>query len=119
MFPLFRSGCPYTEESKENSDSSILKRYYQSDEDLIVLSNCLPYYSALKKSYVLNFGSRVKKSSIKNFQINGLNSESEAIEPDEASMEFGRITKDEFCLNAQQPFSIISAFMVSLTAFDY
>lgn len=99
-------------------DSMIYQYLNDQRDDLICLPNLSPYWSKLKNTYVLNFGERVKVSSIKNFQIPAPGSTVDAEHVDNIALEFGRISKNEFCLNVKYPFSILTAFGIALTAFD-
>lgn len=68
--------------------------------------------------HVLNFGPRVKKSSIKNFQIAESVLTGAPVEYGSVNLEMGRINKNEFCLNVKYPFSIMTAFAIALSSFD-
>lgn len=62
--------------------------------------------------YVLNFHGRVTMASVKNFQI---------VDPEEqntVTLQFGKVSKDEFTMDLQYPMTIFQAFAIALTSFD-
>ncbi|EGD74472.1 hypothetical protein PTSG_05836 [Salpingoeca rosetta] len=63
-------------------------------------------------SYVLNFGGRVTRPSVKNFQI------IHESDTDYIILQFGRVEEHEFTMDYQYPMSALQAFGVCLTSFD-
>lgn len=68
--------------------------------------------------YCINFGDRVKESSIKNFQLKStLNNDPKPSES-EVFIELGKISKNKFSLNVKWPLSIANAFGIAISVFD-
>eukprot|EP01116_Phalansterium_solitarium_P007786 TRINITY_DN206_c0_g1_i7.p1 TRINITY_DN206_c0_g1~~TRINITY_DN206_c0_g1_i7.p1 ORF type:complete len:565 (-),score=219.10 TRINITY_DN206_c0_g1_i7:494-2188(-) len=94
-------------------DESMLEKFKADDfEDLISLHNKAPVWNDAIKSYVLNFHHRVKKPSIKNFQVCAPE------DPTTVMMQFGRMTSSSFCLDFSYPLSLFQAFSIALSSFD-
>eukprot|EP01116_Phalansterium_solitarium_P013411 TRINITY_DN3076_c0_g1_i2.p3 TRINITY_DN3076_c0_g1~~TRINITY_DN3076_c0_g1_i2.p3 ORF type:complete len:131 (+),score=56.49 TRINITY_DN3076_c0_g1_i2:582-974(+) len=80
-------------------------------EDLMALNNKPPVWNEAIKSFTLNFHKRIKKASIKNFQV---------CSPDDANtvlMQFGRVSRNVFILDFSYPLSLFQAFSIVLTSF--
>lgn len=85
-------------------------------DELYLFENQAPYW--VKDKYCLKFSDRVKKSSIKNFQLIKKDKERKKGEIGEVFFEFGKISSNEFTLSFKYPFSIMNAFSFALSAFD-
>ena len=82
-------------------------------QDLIPLINKPPKYNPAKHSFSLDFGGRVTRASVKNFQlVSALN------DPDHANviMQSGRVGQDRFTMDVQHPMSVLQAFAVCLSS---
>jgi tubby-related protein 1 len=78
---------------------------------LFTLHSKKPEWSIKKNCYVLNYGGRVRKTSVKNFQLVG--------EGDSTIyLQFGRFSQNEFILDFRWPFSPLQAFAVGLSSLD-
>ena len=69
-----------------------------------------PTWNKESQSFVLNFGGRVSKASIKNFQM------VHAQDPDYIVFQFGRISADEFTLDFRYPLCPLQAFGFALSS---
>jgi len=65
------------------------------------------------QAFVLNFNGRVDKASVKNFQLVSDYDENRIF------MQFGRTGKQDFNMDCQFPFSIMQAFAIGLSSFDF
>ncbi|EGR30002.1 hypothetical protein IMG5_144760 [Ichthyophthirius multifiliis] len=72
-----------------------------------------PKWNDSVQAFVLNFNGRVDKPSVKNFQLIDENNDENIF------LQFGRIGEDAFNLDVQYPFSILQAFGICLSSFDY
>ncbi|KAJ3323989.1 hypothetical protein HDV06_000965 [Boothiomyces sp. JEL0866] len=113
IMPALENGnpiAPLPEEEKMSlseriSDGTDQQRY-------LILKNKPPQWNVDTNSFVLDFAGRVSVSSVKNFQIIHEN------DLDYISLQFGRIDKDKFTMDAQYPFTLLQAFGIALTSFD-
>jgi tubby-related protein 1 len=64
-------------------------------------------------AFVLNFNKRVSTASVKNFQLVNHS------DPDVVYLQFGRAGKDSFTMDVRYPMSIVQAFGIVLSSFDY
>lgn len=65
------------------------------------------------QAFVLNFNGRVDKASVKNFQL------IDEYDDNRIYLQFGRIGKHNFNLDAAFPFSLFQAFSIGLSSFDF
>lgn len=74
----------------------------------------LPTWDETRKTFTMDFHERVRRSSLKNFQL------IDADGPNETwpIVQFGRWDSNTFNLDATYPFSILQAFSAALTTFD-
>lgn len=68
--------------------------------------------------YRLNFGGRVKKASVKNFQLCDANARPPAPDKDPAVLyQFGKVSHDAFALDYKKPLCAASAMALGLAQF--
>ena len=93
---------------------SLLKSYHAKKETdkYVAFHNKEPVWREDIKANVLNFGGRVKKASMKNFQIVSDDN------TDDVLMQFGRCAKDSFILDFKAPFCPLQALAVALSSFN-
>lgn len=89
---------------------------YETGTENIVLQTVEAHWDKRKDRFTIDFSKRVKKKSIKNFQLrlkSGV-----PLDPDESDvfMEFGKMSKDTFAINVRWPFSLLAAFGVAVSA---
>jgi len=75
--------------------------------------NKQPKWNDKAGANVLNFGGRVKQTSVKNFQLVA------AQDAETVIVQFGRVGRGHFSLDFRHPFSPFQAFAACLTTFDY
>jgi hypothetical protein len=85
--------------------------------DLLKLSDPNFIYSSKdpvfeRGNYRLNFGGRVTKASVKNFQL------ASPAEPDNVICQFGKVADDKFHLDYKTPLNAFQAFCLALCHFD-
>lgn len=98
---------------KDDSDKSkLIKLGQKESSEVIPFKNKLPQWNERLKSYCLDFNNRVKKASIKNFQICDLKNENLIF------LQFGKQGEDVFSLDFKYPFSPLQAFGISLSSLD-
>ena len=98
-------------------EDSICWHYAEGNkENIYSFENAKPYWN--KNKFVLNFSERVKKTSVKNFQIIKKRKSREGEEKTEVVVEFGKVSSNEFSLTLRHPFSIMNAFAIALSSFD-
>ncbi|KAL7843029.1 hypothetical protein AOLI_G00245410 [Acnodon oligacanthus] len=101
------------EEVEDGRKGSVLQKMKNNQgAGLIKLETKLPAWDEEKRAYVLDFNGRVKKGSVKNFQIvcsDGL---------DELVIQFGRADEDRFVLDYSSPLCALHAFAIALSCFD-
>jgi hypothetical protein len=82
-------------------------------QDLIPLLNKPPKWNAAKRSFSLDFGGRVTKPSVKNFQlVDALHDP----EHENIVMQHGRVGQDKFTVDVQHPMSILQGFAIALSS---
>jgi len=76
-----------------------------------------PLKSPRSGTYTLDFGDRVTKASVKNFQLVHVDDR----EGDHSTtyFQFGRMTDDEFALDFAHPFSPFQAFCIALSSMEF
>ena len=97
-----RRRCRNPNERKHNADGD--------EKTFFLLGNKLPVFA--RGSYRLNFGGRVTRPSVKNFQL---------VTPqdhDSVVLQFGKVGKDDFTMDFQWPLSPFQAFALTLSSFD-
>ncbi|ORX70984.1 Tub-domain-containing protein [Linderina pennispora] len=82
------------------------------DENLAVLCNRAPKWNPETSSFILEFGGRVRESSVKNFQL--VHPEDE----DYVVMQFGRVGPDSFTLDMRFPTTPVMALGIAITSLD-
>ncbi len=91
---------------------SCLKKQKSSIDKLVCLESKSPIWNNDVGAHVLYFNGKATLASVKNFQLCTQDDEQKII------TQFGRIDKDEFCLEVQWPMSLFQAFAVTLSSFD-
>ena len=93
-----------------------------NDSTAIILNDKKPKWTDAKNKYVYNFMGRCNKASVKNTQLvpDSFPFSPENIEEvDEVPIyQFGRWDNNVFNIDFYNPFSILSAFALSLSIFD-
>merc|ERR1719352_2148813 len=84
---------------------------YPGQADLY--QNKAPKWNEQIGAFVLNFNKRVTAASVKNFQLVS------AENPDVVYLQFGRAGKESFTMDVRHPMSIVQAFGMVLSSFDY
>lgn len=75
--------------------------------------NKVPKWNDQIGAFVLNFNKRVSTASVKNFQLVN------QYDPDVVYLQFGRAGKETFTMDVRHPLSIVQAFGIVLSSFDY
>ncbi|XP_042190730.1 tubby protein isoform X1 [Callorhinchus milii] len=94
------------------SESILSKWQAQYRHGLLELQNNPPIWNNKIKRFTLNFRGRVKKPSVKNFQI------IQSSEPNNILMQFGKVAENEFSMDYRYPFCVLQAFAIVLSNFD-
>mmetsp|Transcript_8098 Transcript_8098/g.16109 ORF Transcript_8098/g.16109 Transcript_8098/m.16109 type:complete len:728 (+) Transcript_8098:716-2899(+) len=84
-----------------------------STKDLVVMINKPPTFNKAKGAYQLNFGGRVTRSSVKNFQlVDSLR------DPDHKRiiLQHGRVGVNKFTMDVQHPMSLLQGFATALSS---
>mmetsp|Transcript_27239 Transcript_27239/g.53561 ORF Transcript_27239/g.53561 Transcript_27239/m.53561 type:complete len:507 (-) Transcript_27239:166-1686(-) len=97
------------------SEKSLTSIKSGSFNGMTCLVNKKPKWDERAKAFTLDFGGRVTKASIKNFQL-CVESDDDANSP--VVLQFGRCEKDEFAMDVTYPLSPIQAFAFCLASFD-
>lgn len=94
-----------------------LKKMYEGHQrnNFIKLQNKEPKWDANRKLYVLDFGTRVKGASAKNFIF----IDSDLPEDQPNVMLFGKLTENEFSLDVSYPLTPLQAFSMAVTSFAF
>jgi tubby-related protein 1 len=85
----------------------------QREENMMHMINKSPVWNAELGAFTLNFRGRVKKPSVKNFQLIFQHDDKNVL------LQFGRVTDETFNLDVSWPFSLVQAFGLCLSSFDY
>eukprot|EP00043_Microstomoeca_roanoka_P006144 m.60566 g.60566 ORF g.60566 m.60566 type:complete len:408 (+) comp13294_c0_seq1:393-1616(+) len=114
VMPTVKEGTMERNKVQPLSENDGLLRRYQRDthQDLMILRNKKPDWNEATNSYVLNFGGRVTRASVKNFQIVHESDENYII------LQFGRVEEHGFTMDFQYPMSALQAFGICLSSFD-
>ncbi len=96
-----------------NEDEDLLIRFTQGrKQGISKLINKPPKWSPENEAFVLDFFDRVKKASVKNFQlINELDEEF-------IMLQFGKVDEHIFTMDFQWPITPAQAFGICLSSFD-
>lgn len=77
-------------------------------------------FHSMNETEALDFGNRVTKPSRKNFQVVPVKTAQTGLPPEnDVALQFGRVNDNTFHLDVRHPFSIMQAFSIALTAFEY
>ncbi|KAL7830130.1 hypothetical protein SRHO_G00312570 [Serrasalmus rhombeus] len=95
-------------------EGSLLKQLKRKNQgpNLIKLNTKEPVWSSKQKAHVLDFNGRVKKASLKNFQL------ACPANPDEKVIQFGRVDEDHFALDYSFPLCALQALAIALSCFE-
>jgi tubby-related protein 1 len=111
---------PLTEEGqllpvlRSVSDADAPGPQVEAESDVADLyQNKQPKWNDQIGAFVLNFNKRVSTASVKNFQLVNHS------DPDVVYLQFGRAGKDSFTMDVRYPMSIVQAFGIVLSSFDY
>ena len=77
----------------------------------MVFTNKKPEWNEEIEGYMLNFGGKVKKASVKNFILEDQSN------PENARMVFGKVLEDEFRMDVGHPLSPFIAAGIAISAF--
>ena len=94
---------PLASQHKERSDTR---------DELVTMINKSPKWNEQMQAYCLNFGGRVTKASVKNFQLVA------GDQQDRTILQFGKVGKDTFTMDYSWPINALQAFAICLTSFD-
>lgn len=90
-----------------------------SGDSIIELTSKKPRYDEVRKAFLLKFGSRVKRSSVKNFILVRQELEDKVLKLITQNMLlFGKCTKELFNLDISHPLTPLQGFAVALSSFD-
>ena len=91
-----------------------LKRWQRELPDCVTtLVNKNPEYNKELKKYLLSFGGRITKASVKNFQL--IEKVGPSAMSSDITMQFGRRqAKDLFALDFQYPLTPVQAFSIAM-----
>ena len=92
-------------------ESKLMSRFNALQfNNMIVLKNKPPKWNPKRRSWTLDFHGRVKRSSVKNFQL---------IDPkdeDTVVLQHGKVGFDDFTMDMQWPMSPVAAFAICLSS---
>lgn len=114
--PSVESDGQPTQFRQLKKEDSIIAKLEDDQSELVEFENMKPTWSQKKKCYVLKFSDRIKKSSVKNFQL--VKKGRSRDDNPEVFLEFGKMGSNEFTLSLKHPFSIMNAFAIALAMFD-
>lgn len=84
-----------------------------SSRRCVAMLNKPPKWNAQRGSYALDFGNRVQRASVKNFQlVDALNDP----EHTRVILQHGRVSDDKFTADVMHPMSLLQAFAVCLSS---
>jgi len=106
------SGAPVVFRARAPAESLAASAAAADARRIVMLENKRPRWDASVNGHVLNFGGRVTKSSVKNFQLGC------AETGDVTILQFGRVGKDHFTLDFAHPLSHVQAFGIVMAAVD-
>lgn len=120
-----RVGIPDLEESKPEykvfphgatgTDSMATALQSINAKNLVPMLNKPPKWNEAKGAYSLDFGGRVTRASVKNFQlVDALHDP----EHHNVILQHGRVAQDKFTMDVQHPMSLLQAFAVCLSSLD-
>lgn len=113
LIPSLHEGQTHVWQPKR-ADESMVSKYKENDSsNIIQFTNRAPRWNEQVGAYVLNFSGRVTMASVKNFQL------VQQEDTENVILQFGRIGKDAFTMDVQYPMSILQAFSICLSSFDY
>eukprot|EP00668_Euglena_longa_P016043 GGOE01020242.1.p1 GENE.GGOE01020242.1~~GGOE01020242.1.p1 ORF type:complete len:422 (+),score=125.10 GGOE01020242.1:165-1268(+) len=99
-------------DGEDRGKNSFIENFLAGDRiGTIPMRSAEPEWVPEKNTFVLDFNGRVKRSSVKNFQLK------EDGKPP-ILMQFGKVSKDEFIVDFQHPFNALQAFAIALSSFD-
>ncbi|KAI9144910.1 tubby C-terminal-like domain-containing protein [Paraphysoderma sedebokerense] len=104
-----------TEHNMRNQMARLTEELGNSGQSIVLMKNKLPKYNPALKTYCLNFGGRVTVPSVKNFQ---LIVDHPSSSDSKVHLQFGRIAKDSFTLDARNPLTPLIGFAVCLSTFN-
>lgn len=97
--------------------------YEENDkpEELKLLTPFMDMYHSIEDASVLSFdGGIVAKPSRKNFQlVDNEKPQTGEPNPEDVQLQFGRINDDVFHMQVKYPLSLVQAFAICLSAFEY
>jgi tubby-related protein 1 len=94
-------------------DSMVSKFKAGHTEQMESLINKPPKWNEQVGAYVLNFNGRVTMASVKNFQLCSPEDHETVI------LQFGRVGKSLFTMDVRYPLTLLQAFSICLSSFDY
>jgi tubby-related protein 1 len=99
---------------KINKNENVIKMF-EANKEVNVYKNKMPIWSESNiiykehQSHILDFKGRVRRMSVKNFQI---------MDDDNLILQFGRSDEDSYIMDFRYPFTPIQAFAISLSSID-
>ncbi|EAR90133.1 Tub family protein (macronuclear) [Tetrahymena thermophila SB210] len=82
-------------------------------DGLLLFQNKPPKWNDSVQAFVLNFNGRVDRPSVKNFQL--IDDQNDEM----ILLQFGRVGDDAFNMDVMHPLSLVQAFGICLSSFDY
>jgi len=103
---------PSSPSSTLASPSKSTSKLKRGKHNSMYLRNKAPRWHEELQCWCLDFQGRVTQASVKNFQL---------VHPDtdEVVLQFGKVGKNLFTMDFKQPFSVVQAFSICLSAFEF
>eukprot|EP00667_Euglena_gracilis_P015589 EG_transcript_16232 len=99
-------------DGEDHGKNTFIEAFLAGDRlGTVPMRSAEPEWVPAKNTFVLDFNGRVKRSSVKNFQLKE-NGKVPIL------MQFGKVSTDEFILDFQYPFNALQAFAIALSSFD-
>ena len=91
-----------------------LDQRQQAPEHVAILESRKPKWNSRTETYELPFGGRANWASARNFQVVERGGPS-----DKVVLLYGKMEEDEFAMDFAHPLSILNAFAIVLTTWDW
>lgn len=124
-----KKGHIYRELEEQKASGADLKQdrgfasvyaHHMTDEFAKTMTAHMDMYHSIEDASTLDFNGTVAKPSKKNFQLVGCDKpQTGNPAKEDVQMQFGRISDDVFHMEVQYPLSMVQAFAIALSAFEY